>query len=46
MINILNHTGGVMGNVFVSSAVDRGFEFRSGLQKDYTIGMCCFSAKH
>jgi hypothetical protein len=30
----------------VSSAVDRGFEPRSGQTKDYKIGMCCFSAKH
>jgi hypothetical protein len=35
-----------MVNVFASSAVDRGFEIRSGLTKDYKIGMCCFSAKH
>ena len=32
--------------VFASRAVDRGFEPRSGLIKDYIIGMCCFSAKH
>jgi hypothetical protein len=32
--------------VFVSSVVDRGFEPRSGLTKDYEIGMCCFSAQH
>jgi hypothetical protein len=35
-----------MVSVFASSAVDRGFEPRSGLTKDYKIGMCCFSAKH
>ena len=29
-----------------SSAVDRGFESRSGQTKVYKIGMCCFSAKH
>jgi hypothetical protein len=29
-----------------SSAVDRGFEPRSGQTKDYKIGICCFSAKH
>jgi len=28
-----------------SSAVDRGFEPRSGQTKDYEIGICCFSAK-
>ena len=38
--------GGVMVNVFASSAVDRGFEPRSGQTKDYKIGVCCFSAKH
>ena len=32
--------------VLASSAVDRGFEPRSGQTKDYKIGICCFSAKH
>jgi hypothetical protein len=36
----------IMINVFSSSAVDQVFEPRSGETKDYTIGMCCFSAKH
>jgi hypothetical protein len=35
-----------MVSVLVSSVVDRGFEARSGQTKDYTIGICCFSAKH
>jgi hypothetical protein len=35
-----------MVSVLASSAVDCGFEPRSGQTKDYTIGMCCFSAKH
>jgi hypothetical protein len=35
-----------MVSVFASSGVDRGFEPRSGQTKDYTIGICCFSAKH
>jgi hypothetical protein len=35
-----------MVSMFPSSTVDRGFESRSGLTKDYKIGMCCFSAKH
>jgi hypothetical protein len=35
-----------MVSVLTSSAVDRGFEPRSGQTKDYKIGMCCFSAKH
>jgi hypothetical protein len=37
---------GVMVSVLASSAVDRGFEPRSGHSKDYTIDICCFSAKH
>ena len=41
-----NRIGGVMVSVLASSAVDRGFEPRSGQTKDYKIGMCCFSAKH
>jgi hypothetical protein len=35
-----------MVSVLVSSAVDRGFEPRSGQTKDYKIGISCFSAKH
>ena len=35
-----------MVRVLASSAVDRGFDPRSDQTKDYTIGMCCFSAKH
>ena len=45
-INQKHHIGGVMVSVLDSSAVDRGFEPRSGQDKDYSIGMCCFSAKH
>jgi hypothetical protein len=30
----------------VASAVDRGFEPRSGQTKHYKISICCFSAKH
>ena len=41
-----NRIGGVMVSVLISSAVDRGFEPRSGQTKDYEIGICCFSAKH
>ena len=37
---------GVMVSVLTSSAVDRGFEPRSGQTKDYEIDICCFSAKH
>ena len=42
----MNRIGGVMVSVLASSAVDRGFEHRSGQTKDYKIGICCFSAKH
>ena len=35
-----------MVSVLASSAVDRGFESRSGQTKDYEIGICCFSDKH
>ena len=35
-----------MVSVLASSAVNRGFEPRSGQTKDYEIGICCFSAKH
>ena len=47
MVNKLtNHIGGVLFSMLASSAVDRGFEPRSGQTKDYKIGICCFSAKH
>jgi hypothetical protein len=29
-----------------SSAIDRGFKPRSGQTKDFSIGICCFFAKH
>jgi len=35
-----------MVSVLASSAVDRGFEPRSGQTEDYKIGICCFSDKH
>jgi hypothetical protein len=44
--HFVNRIGGVMVSVFSSSAVDRGFESRSGQAKDYKISICCFSAKH
>jgi hypothetical protein len=40
-----NRIGGVIISMLASSAVDRGFEPRSGQTKDYEIGICCFSAK-
>ena len=40
-----NRIGDVMVSVLASSAVDRGFEPRSGQLKDYKICSCCFSAK-
>jgi tRNA U38,U39,U40 pseudouridine synthase TruA len=42
----LNRISGVMISVFVSSAVNRGFDPRSAQTKDYKFGICCFSAKH
>ena len=45
-IQLPNLIDGVVVNVFDSSAVDRGFESRSGQTKDYKIGICFFSAKH
>ena len=38
-------SSGVMASELTSSAVDRGFEFRLVLIKDYRIGICCFSTK-
>ena len=36
-----------MVSMLASSAVDRGFETRSGQSKDYKIGVSCrFSPKH
>ena len=35
-----------MVSVLTSSAIDRRFEPWSDQTKDYTIGICCFSAKH
>ena len=35
-----------MVSVLASSALDRGFEPRSGQTKDYKIGICCFSTMH
>jgi len=32
--------------VLASSAIERGFEARSGQSKDYEIGMCYSSAEH
>jgi hypothetical protein len=34
-----------MVRVLDSSAINRGFELRSGQTKEYKIGICCFSAK-
>jgi hypothetical protein len=35
-----------MVSVLASSAVDRGFEPRSGQTKDYKIGICYFTAMY
>jgi hypothetical protein len=44
--SMIHHVGGAMVSVLASSAVDGGFELRSGNTKDYKIGIGCFSAKH
>ena len=41
----INHIAGAIVIVLVLNAVDRGFEFWSGQTKDYTFGICGFSAK-
>ena len=43
---LINRISGVMISVIPSSAINRGFEPRSGQTKDYTISICCFFAKH
>ena len=35
-----------MVSMLTLSAVNRGFEPRSGQTKDFKIGICCFSARH
>ena len=45
-INQKHGFGGLIVGVLASSAVDRGFEPRSGQTKGYTIGICCFFAKN
>jgi hypothetical protein len=41
-----NRIDSVMVSVLNSSAIERGFEPRSGQSKDYKIGICCFSARY
>ena len=41
-----NHIDCVMVGVVTLRVTDRGFDIRSGQTKDYTIDMCCFSAKN
>ena len=43
---VQNRIGGVMVSALASSVVDHGFKPRSSQTKDFTIGICCFSAKH
>ena len=43
IIDISNRIGGVMVSVLALSVVDREFEPRSGQNKDYKIGISCFS---
>jgi hypothetical protein len=46
LYSIINRIGGIMVSMLALSAVNRGFEPRSGQTKDYKIGICFFSAKH
>jgi hypothetical protein len=46
VLNSGNRIGGVMVSLLVSSAVDHGFEPRSGQIKDYKICICCFCTKY
>ena len=41
-----NRIGSVMVSVLASSAIICGCELRSCQTKEYTIGICCFSAKN
>jgi len=43
---ISNRISAVIVSELASSALDHGFEPRSGQTKDYDIGICCFSARH
>ena len=45
-MEIGNRMGSVMVSVLASSAIDCGYEPRSGQIKEYKIGICCFSAKN
>ena len=42
----VSYISGIMVSVLASSAVDRGFEPRSGQTKDYKIVIYCLSAEH
>ena len=41
-----NRIGGVIFSRIALNTVEGGFEPWSGQLKDYTIGICCFTAKH
>ena len=42
----VKHISSVMVSVLASSAVDHGFDPRSGQTKSYNIGIDCFTIKH
>ena len=46
LIKIENRIGSGMVSVLASSAIDCGYEPRSGQTKEYNIGVCCFSTKN
>ena len=45
-LQLKNCIGRVMVSMLASSAVDNGFQPRSGQTKIYEIGICYFSARH
>ena len=45
-IKIGNRIGSIMVSVLASSAIDCGYEPRSGQTKECKIGICCFSTKN
>ena len=42
----MSHIGGVLVSMLASRTVGCGLQPRVGQTEDYTIGSCCFSAKH
>ena len=43
---LLDRIGVAMVSMFASTSIERYFEPRSNLTKDFIIGICCFSVWH